>query len=147
MEHWITWIGLGLVLWHCCKKQKQDGGRFSYCVGHPKPKEINMLGIAISNEEKVNVKIVPVTTTGKPARVDGVPTWEVVEGASSVVPAADGLSADLISGDDPGQTRFLVKADADLGAGVIEISDEIVLEVSGAQAANLGLVAGTPQPK
>jgi hypothetical protein len=57
------------------------------------------------------------------------------------------LSADLISSDDPGDTDFLVKADADLGEGVVEISDIIRLSVSGAQAANLGISLGEPTPK
>jgi len=40
-----------------------------------------------------------------------------------------------------------VKADADLGEGVTEISDIIRLTVAGAQAANLGLTAEAPTPK
>lgn len=106
-----------------------------------------MLEITITNEEKVKVTLHPVTASGKPASVDGVPTWEVVTGNSTVEPASDGLSADLISSDDPGDTDFLVKADADLGEGVTEISDIVRLSVAGAQAANLGLSADSPVPK
>jgi len=106
-----------------------------------------MLEVSITNEQKVNVTLKPVTATGKPASVDGVPTWEVVTGNSTVQAAADGMSADLISADDPGDTDFLVKADADLGSGVTEISDIVRLSVAGAQAANLGLSAGEPTPK
>lgn len=106
-----------------------------------------MLEIKITNEQQVKVTLNPVTATGKPAKVDGVPTWEVITGNSTVTPADDGMSADLISADDPGDTDFLVKADADLGEGVVEISDVIRLSVAGAQAANLGLTAGEPTPK
>src|SRR5262245_28838673 len=106
-----------------------------------------MLEISITNEEKVKVTLTPVTATGKPAKVDGVPSWEVVTGNSTVEPAEDGMSADLISSDDPGDTDFLVKADADLGEGVTEISDIVRLAVAGAQAANLGLTADAPVPK
>lgn len=103
--------------------------------------------ITITNEQKVPVTLAPVTDTGKPAKLDGAPTWEVVSGNSTVVPAADGLSADLISADDPGDTQFLIKADADLGAGVVEISDTIKLTVTGALAKSLGITVGTPVAK
>lgn len=124
--------------------------RFEFVVGPVTNKLRNqntMLEITITNEQQVNVTLHPVTATGRPAQVDGAPTWEVVTGNSTVTPAADGLSADLISSDDPGDTDFLVKADADLGSGVVEISDIIRLSVAGAQAANLGVVAGAPTPK
>lgn len=106
-----------------------------------------MLEISITNEQQVRVALNPVTATGKPAKLDGVPTWEVVTGSSTVKPADDGLSAQLISADDPGDTDFIVRADADLGGGVQEISDVIRLSVAGAQAANLGLAAEAPTPK
>lgn len=106
-----------------------------------------MLQINITNEQQVKVTLNPVTATGKPAKLDGAPTWEVISGNATVTPADDGLSADLISADDPGDTDFLVKADADLGEGVVEISDVIRLSVAGAMAANLGLTAGDPTPK
>ncbi len=106
-----------------------------------------MLELNITNEQQVNVVLHPVTATGHPAPVDGAPTWEVISGDSTVTVADDGLSADLISADDPGDTDFIVRADADLGEGREEISDIIRLHVAGAHAANLGLVAGDPTPK
>jgi len=105
------------------------------------------LELKITNEQKIKVTLTPKTDTGKPAPLDGVPTWEVVSGNSTVVVAADGLSADLVSADDPGDTQFLVSADADLGDGVETISDTIKLTVAGALAKNLGLTAGQPEPK
>lgn len=106
-----------------------------------------MIEITVTNEQKVKVTLKPVTATGKPARLDGAPTWEVVSGDSTVTVSSDGLSADLISSDTPGDTQYLVKADADLGAGVEEISDVIKLTVEGARAASLGLSVGTPEAK
>lgn len=103
--------------------------------------------INITNEEEVEVTLTPVTAGGHPAQVDGVPTWEVVNGEATVTVAADGKSAVLRSADTPGDTDFLVSADADLGSGVVTISDVIRLSVAGAGAANLGLVAGAPRPK
>lgn len=103
--------------------------------------------INITNEQQVKVTLTPVTATGRPATLDGAPTWEVISGDSTVTVAENGLSADLISSDLPGDTEIMVRADADLGSGVVEISDIIRLSVAGAQAANLGLVAGEPTPK
>ena len=105
------------------------------------------LSVKITNEQKVKVTLTPVTDTGKPAKLDGSPAWTVISGNSSVAVSDDGLSADLISADDPGDTEVLVKADADLGDGIEEISDIIKLSVVGATAKNLGLSAGTPEPK
>lgn len=106
-----------------------------------------MLEVNVTNEQQVKVTLAPVTATGKPAKVDGVPTWEIITGGGTVNAAGDGMSADLVSSDDPGDTDYLVKADADIGEGVTEISDIIRLHVAGAQAANLGLSAGEPTPK
>jgi hypothetical protein len=79
-----------------------------------------MVDITITNEQQVNVTLTPVTQGGHPAELDGVPTWEVVSGNSTVEVASDGKSAELVSSDDPGDTQILVKADADLGSGVVE---------------------------
>lgn len=135
---------------HLLILKKHSKGRFDFVVGPVVNKQKvggNMLEVSITNEQQVKVTLKPVTATGKPASVDGVPTWEVISGSSTVSAAADGLSADLVSSDDPGDTEFLVKADADLGEGVVEISDIVRLHVAGAQAANLGLSAGEPTAK
>lgn len=124
--------------------------RFEWGIGQPqnKEKENNMpIKITLTNEQKVKVTLAPVTDTGKPAKLDGKPTWEVVTGNATVEVAEDGMSATLISADDPGDTQFMVRADADIGEGVEEISDIVTLNVVGATAKNLGLVAGTPEAK
>lgn len=105
------------------------------------------LELACNNEEKIPVTINPLSAAGKPARVDGAPTWTVTSGTGTVAVAADGLSAEIISGDDPGDTTYLVDADADLGEGVVPVADTITLHVAGALAANLGLSAGAAIPK
>jgi len=111
------------------------------------------LELACNNEEKIEVTLTPVTTTGKPARVDGIPVWAVVSGPGTIVPAADGMSAFVISQDtistnpSENQTVYSVLADADTGDGVVEIGDNVILQVEGARAANLGLKAGPAVPK
>lgn len=124
--------------------------RFDYRIGpviNKNERTPMPLEISITNEQKVTVTLKPVTATGKPAPLDGVPTWTIQTGDSTVVPAADGLSASLVSSDSPGDTVYLVEADADLGSGTETIADTIRLSVIGARAANLGLVAGDPEPK
>lgn len=103
--------------------------------------------IKITNEQKVGVTLTPKTDTGKPAKLDGVPTWDILSGNSTIEVADDGMSATLISGDDPGDTEIIVKADADIGEGVEELSDVLKLSVVGATAKNLGITVGTPEPK
>lgn len=103
--------------------------------------------VAITNEQKVNITVNPVTASGIPAKLDGAPTWTVNSGTSTVEPAADGLSAFLVSGVDAGDTVYTVEGDADLGEGVVNISDTITLHVEAAQAADLGLAAGAAEPK
>lgn len=122
--------------------------RMGFKFGVPKGKNKPMpVEISITNEQKVKATLTPTTDTGKPAKLDGAPSWAVISGNSQIVVADDGLSADLISSDDPGDTTILVKADADLGEGVEEISDTITLKVIGATAKNLGISLGTPEPK
>lgn len=106
-----------------------------------------IMKITITNEQQVQVTLTPVTQGGQPAQLDGVPTWEVISGNSTILVAEDGKSAILRSADDPGDTEILIKADADLGAGVVEVSDVIQLTVAGAMAASLGLTVGEPSPK
>lgn len=123
--------------------------RFRFGVGPftQKTKKAPHMDITITNEQKVSVTLTPVTDAGKPAKLDGAPAWTVLSGSSMITVATDGLSAVLTSADDPGTTEIQVSADADLGEGVQEISATISLIVVHANASNLGLVVGTPEPK
>jgi hypothetical protein len=105
------------------------------------------LELNITNEQKQRVTITPLSAAGKPALIDGIPTWTVSAGDSTVDVAADGLSAFLVSSENPGDTVVLVQADADLGAGIETIADTINLHVAGARAANLGLASEAPVAK
>lgn len=139
-------------IYECVKKKPKPpkkfiGFVFSFGLPTAKPNKPMPVEITITNEQKIPVTLSPVTDTGKPAKLDGSPAWTVLSGNSQVVVADDGLSADLISSDDPGDTEIMIKADADLGAGVVEISDTIKLSVTGAQAKSLGITVGAAIPK
>lgn len=103
------------------------------------------LELTLTNEQKVNVTVTPKTQSGKPAKLDGKPTWEVTSGGATLAVADDGLSADIISSDDDlSDSLVQISADADLGEGVETIADTVLVHTKGANASNLGLVAGTP---
>jgi len=126
--------------------------RFDWTIGpvetKVQKKEKNMI-VKITNEQQVRVTLNPKTDAGRPAKIDpnSKPTWEKIDGEADVQAAEDGLSVLLVSADNPGTTQILVKADADIGEGVEEISEVIELQVAGASAKNLGLSVGTPELK
>lgn len=105
------------------------------------PSELNC-----TNEEKIRVTISAKTKGGKPALFDGPPTLTPTEGSSATVELdpTDPNAFFLVSGDEPGDSTFLIDGDADLGAGVVDVKDTILLHVIGAQAASVGVVAETP---
>jgi len=106
------------------------------------------LAIASNNEQQVVVTAVPVTSSGRPAPVDGPLTVTVQSGSGTVFQdPATPLSFKAVSGDDAGETVYLVEADADLGAGRVTISDTVVYTVTSATAQAVGLVAGAVEPK
>jgi len=106
-----------------------------------------MLEITITNEQKVKVTVNPVTEAGVAVPLDGPIVVTPTSGDGTAMVEPDGVSAYLISGDQPGDTVYTVSGDADLGAGVENISDVVTLHVEGAKAAALGLVAGEPELK
>lgn len=106
-----------------------------------------MLELDITTEQKRNVVITPRTAVGNPASLDGAPSWTVASGNCTLEIAPDGLSADIISADTPGESMIVIEADADLGAGFVPISDSIKMVVNGAMAVSLGLTAGPAVPK
>lgn len=134
----------------CARQSRKAGFNIGFGLAQDKQKTIPMPAeTTIKNTQKITATLKPVTDSvpPKPAKLDGPPRWEVVSGNATVSPADDGLSAELISSDDPGDTVFLVRADANLGEGVEELSDTITLHVEGESAKNLGLTFGAPVPK
>jgi hypothetical protein len=107
------------------------------------------LTIACSNEEQIPVTASPVTSSGRPARVDGALRITVQSGDGTFLQdAASPLSFKAVSGDNPGDTIYLVEADADLGAGSeVLIQDLVSLTVTSASATSFGLSAGAAEPK
>jgi hypothetical protein len=133
---------------HKHPKKKNDNPGFGWSVGRPQPKGEPMLEVTCTNEEKILVTINPQkSATKKPAKLDGPIVVEVQSGTGTFELQPDGVSFFAISGDDPGDTAYLVSGDADLGQGVVPISDVVTLHVEGARADSLGLAAAPPVPK
>ena len=106
------------------------------------------LNIASSNEEQVPVTASPMTASGRPAQVDGPLRVSVQSGEGTFTQdAATPLQFKAVSGDNPGETVYLVEADADLGSGVTLIQDTVVYAVASATATSFGLSAGAAEPK
>lgn len=105
------------------------------------------LELTITNEQKIHVKLRPVTASGRPAQLDGPARFTSLSGEAISEVDSDGLGAYLISGDGPGDSQFIIEADADIGSGVVTISDTILLHVQGANAAALGVTADQPENK
>jgi len=98
----------------------------------------------LRDDQKVDLSIQPVDKKGKPALVDGVPAWASSdETVITLTVAADGLSASA-AGVAPGAARVTVTADADLGAGVTDITGVLEFNVTGGAAATITINAGTP---
>lgn len=102
---------------------------------------------SITNEQKVKITLNPTTQGEHPAPIENA-TCSVIDGNATVEPVeGDDHSFYLISGDDPGDTTFLIEADAQIGEGEENIQDTVLLHVVGAHAAHLGTTFGSPEPK
>jgi hypothetical protein len=102
-----------------------------------------------TTEEKVPVTISPTTSGGHPASVDGPLSFDILDGGATVEydPAAAQLSFFLVSEDVAGISHVRLRADADLGAGVRELTEVFEYTYGAAEAASLGISVGTPVPK
>lgn len=117
------------------------------------------LDLKSTTEEKVPIRVNPTTTTGKPAKIDGLAVISITAGNATAAPATQaeldadtaaggsGLVGFVVSEDTAGQSSYQVSADADLGAGVTTITDGGVYVYNDPQAANLGLGSSAPVPK
>lgn len=120
-----------------------------------------MTQLSIQNDQMIALTINPThKSTGRPAKTDGPPLWEVVDGTSilgyldtngvlQLGTSPDGLSAVLIASYDNESevAHFKVTADADLGEGVITIEEDIELTVTIPAADTLQVTAGNVTTK
>lgn len=101
---------------------------------------------ACTTDEKVPCTFAYVSTSGRPAAVDGQSEVAVTSG-DGTFERTGAHTGFFVSGDLAGDTVFSVSADADLGAGVVTISDSGTLTATTAAAASIGVTLGAPVPK
>ena len=96
------------------------------------------------DDQKVLLTIAPVDAKGKPALVDGAPTWASSdETVVTLEVASDGMSA-VASGVTPGTARVVVTADADLGSGVTPLSGSVDVTITAGAAVSITITAAPP---
>lgn len=106
------------------------------------------LDISCTNDEKVPVTATPRSASGRPAPVDGALRVSVLSGEGTVEQTPEEpLKFYCVSGDNMGDTMFLVEADADLGEGLVLIQDTVTLTVTSATAQSLTMQVGPPELK
>jgi len=111
----------------------------------PKERTTMPIEVSISTEEKIRLSVAPMTPGGQPAPVDGPTQWTVT-GACTLEPIDD-TSTWVVSGATIGDSVVTATADADLGAGVVNIADTCTVHVANPMASSLGLSAGQPELK
>src|SRR5262245_51794295 len=102
--------------------------------------------VTLSTEQKVMVMIQPLTAAGNPAPVDGAAQFTVTSGTCTIAPV-DALTAYVLSGDAPGDSLVTMNCDADLGAGVVPVTDTLMVHVTSATAESLQVAVGNPELK
>lgn len=105
------------------------------------------LELTLNSEQQVELTITPATIGGHQVAIDGDPVFSVASGDCTLAPGSTAMSTVVLSGTSLGDSTILVSADADLGEGVEGIQDTCLVHVVHANAATLGLSAGTPTLK
>lgn len=102
--------------------------------------------LLLTTTQEVDFTIQPADKFGNPAKVDGVPVWNVSdEGVGSLVISADGLTATFKALGPVGNCQVSATADADLGEGMKSISGTADIQVESGAAVAMNLVAGAPR--
>ena len=138
----------------CCGGSKEVTRRVTYSF-----KGISFTSEGASMASVIKSTEVPGTATitvsffdskGKPAKVDGVPTWTASNPAviDVLTPSADGLSATLHILDNVDVSQLTANADVDMGSGVnnVDFVDTISVIAGDASSATFALGPITPDP-
>jgi hypothetical protein len=103
------------------------------------------MALILTDVQKVTLAVAFVSAKGNPAVVDGLPVWGTSDATVlSVVPAADGLSADVVAVGPLGTAQVSVTADADLGEGVRALVGTLDVTVIASEAGAIVINAGVP---
>lgn len=104
------------------------------------------LEITIDTTQQVLVTLAVTTSDGKP--LVSAPSWTVLAGIATLVIAADGLSAQLVSSDTPGDSLVQIKDTSPGGTAVDTITLHVDQAPPPAQTVlSFGLTQGAVTPK
>lgn len=104
--------------------------------------------LLLTTTQKVKMEVQPSDADGNPARIDGMPVWNISDAAIGTLAAApDGMSCYFLTTGVMGTVQVSVTADADLGAGVRALSATLDISVEAGEAVTLGIRVGTPEPR
>lgn len=112
--------------------------------------KIDKRGVTMAFEmtatQKVLVSVAFTDVKGNPARVDGVPEWATDNSdVLSIVPAADGLSCEVLAVGVVGTGNVQVRADADMGVGVVPVIGILEVSITAGPASVVALTPGTAE--
>src|SRR5574342_726736 len=100
------------ILCRLLRLEEKHDLRFAWKISRATAKERNMpLDLTCTNEEKIEIFANPVTSTGKPTAIDGAISVSVVSGDGTTAAGSGPNAAFLVSGDNPGDTTYLVEAE------------------------------------
>lgn len=112
----------------------------------PKAKKRNLImAFEMSASQQVEVTLEAKDKKGNPAKVDGIPEWSTDNSdVLALTPAADGKSCVVAAAGPLGVGSVTLKADADMGAGVVELIGTLEVTITAGQATVVTLTPGEP---
>ena len=102
--------------------------------------------ITITNKQKIMAALNP-QKSAISVNISGIPLWVVQSGDATLNVALDGMSAIITAGAAFADSMIKVTVSADLGKGIEQISDTIILTVIDARSESLGLIISSPLSK
>ncbi len=104
-----------------------------------------LMAFTMTDSQQTTMSVKFVDKKGQPAKVDGAPEWSTDNtDVLALTPAADGLSCLVAAAGPLGDGTITLKADADLGAGVVPLIGTVDVSVTGGQATVVTIDPGTP---
>lgn len=103
------------------------------------------MGFALTANQLVNVTVEFKDKKGNAATVDGIPEWLTDNSELlSLTPSPDGLSCVVAAVGPLGTATVTLRADADMGSGVVEVLGTLEVDVGPGSATVVTLTPGTP---
>lgn len=104
-----------------------------------------VMALTMTDSQQCTLTVAFLDKKGNPAPTDGPPEWLVDNpNVLTLTPAPDGLSCLVVAVGPLGSAVVSVKADADLGSGVVEIVGTLDVTITGGTATTVTITPGTP---